>query len=244
MLCCINLVNYIRCKYNNRILISFIFFLKPMWYKVNKRFIWTQQVRPSGWKPWSNTLAYYPFISDLKDYSGNWYDFTTYSWTTTFVNNMVQSTWVLRWRSLMSQLWNNFTISMYLLHAGDSCSLQDSDDMRLCTFVFWGWANGIDFNIRYNWNRYTTSYSLSPDNKIHHVVGTKENTTYKLYVDWELKSSNVYSYPIITDKAYFHLWNIGASITKKFWNLILEKTVWTAEQVANYNNQTKSLYSL
>ena len=144
----------------------------------------------------------------------------------------------------MSQLWNNFTISMYFLHAGDSCSLQDSDDMRYPTFIFGGKSDSISVDIWYNYNRYTTSYSLSPDNKIHHVVCTKENTTYKLYVDWELKSSNVYSYSLITDKAYFHLWNIGTSITKKFWNLILEKTVWTAEQVSQYYNQTKSNYWL
>lgn len=215
-----------------------------MWYKVKRRLIWTQQVRPDIWKPWTNTLAYYPFISDLKDYSGNWYDFTTYSWTTTFVNNMVQATWLLRRGSLMSQLWNNFTISMYFLHAGASSSLQDSDDMQYPTFMFGGSSSSILLNLRYNNNRYTTSYTLAPDNKIHHIVATKEGTTIKLYVDWELKNSSNFSYTIVTSKAYFHLWNINNQLTKRFGNLILEKTVWTSKEVADYYNQTKSKYWL
>lgn len=41
------------------------------WYKLSNIYIWTQQVRPGGWKPWANTIAYYPLESDANDYSWN-----------------------------------------------------------------------------------------------------------------------------------------------------------------------------
>ena len=40
-----------------------------MWYKVNKIRVGTQQVRPSWWTPWSNTLFYLPLESDTTDHS-------------------------------------------------------------------------------------------------------------------------------------------------------------------------------
>ena len=29
-----------------------------------------------GWKPWANTIAYYPLTANANDYSGNWYNAT------------------------------------------------------------------------------------------------------------------------------------------------------------------------
>ena len=51
-----------------------------MWYKVNKIYVGTQQVRPV-WKPWSNTIAYYPLTSTttVNDMSGNNRNLTNHS---------------------------------------------------------------------------------------------------------------------------------------------------------------------
>ena len=42
-----------------------------MWYKVNKRYIGTQQVRPSWWTPWSDIISYFPFKDDILDKKWN-----------------------------------------------------------------------------------------------------------------------------------------------------------------------------
>ena len=47
-----------------------------MGYKLQKIYVWSQQVRPSGWQPWANTLAWYPLETDTKDYSWNNRDWT------------------------------------------------------------------------------------------------------------------------------------------------------------------------
>jgi len=86
-----------------------------MWYKVNKIYVGTQQVRPSWWKPdASRTLLYLPLESNATDQSWNnrsttasWITYTTNGWvmsaknswsgyinlTTSAANYLLPSTW-------------------------------------------------------------------------------------------------------------------------------------------------------
>jgi hypothetical protein len=49
--------------------------------EVSAVYVWDTQIYPAGWKPWANTLAYYPLETDTKDYSWNNRNLTN-SWIT------------------------------------------------------------------------------------------------------------------------------------------------------------------
>lgn len=112
-----------------------------MWYKVNKRYVGTQQVRPSGWKPWSNTIAYYPLETDANDASWNWHNaswvsgssYTTVSWklSANFDWNRYINTWVSVWS------WP-LTIACLFCHTDLSWSTYQT---AISTPFNWNWSS-------------------------------------------------------------------------------------------------------
>lgn len=102
-----------------------------------------KQVRPSGWVPWANTIAYYKFEDNLNDSSGKWHNATMYSWS------MSYTTWrVGKWYNVSSNwvntgvsatfFWSPFTI-MFWIKFNSIWSV-----MRLC-----GWYSSGNFDPRY-----------------------------------------------------------------------------------------------
>lgn len=59
-----------------------------MWNKIQKIYIGDHYLVYPKWKPWANTLAYYPLEENTNDYSGNWHN-----WTPTNITYTTLASW-------------------------------------------------------------------------------------------------------------------------------------------------------
>ena len=214
-----------------------------MWNKIQRIYVGDHyQVFPS-WKPWTNTIGYRPLKSNLKDYSGNGYDFTTYSGTTSYVNWMVQTTGKLSRNNLITSLGNNFTILMYTVQANWETYLFTSSDRNYSNFYIG--TNGTKARIMW-WNNnvwYWPNVDFSGGGTPHLLVWVREwGSTVKLYIDWVKVGTSTVS-AAIPSATYMVLWNVVSNtLSAKYWNLIMENRVWTDQEIADYYNQTKATY--
>lgn len=204
----------------------------------------------SWWQPWANTVGYRPLETDLKDYSWNNYDFTTYSWTTTFVNWMVQTNWKIYRNSVMNNLrWNDFTLLMYIVPSNNSSDesylfFSNNNNLAYCTINFWYWFWTYRLGWVVNWTREWNYYSASLDWNPHLLCVTKSWNSYDLYLDGVFAQNETTNVAIPAD-TYMVLWNVTSKTkTMKFWKLIIEDRKWTAQEILNYYNQTKWNYWL
>jgi hypothetical protein len=217
-------------------------------------YLGTTQVRPSGWKPWANTIAYYPLKEDVLDYSGNWNNATwnpnsftgwvaNYSWASTTLPTLLAQAkpltlsvrindwgvWV--WTHNISVLWQH-TYSWYWL----------------CLTYNMEWNNNyrVGFVLSANsWNSFLIEKTYP--NKIiwwHLVTLTRDANIANLYIDWEYIGQTTYSWK--TSNRTFYLWYDhwydGWAWNGKISELIFEDKTWTAQEVADYYNQTKWNY--
>lgn len=219
-----------------------------------------------GWQPWANTVAYYKFEWDLKDYSGNWHDLT-WRWTITYItdtwmNKQVayfqgRSSWNSTWAvstSFTQQLTpSTFCVRYKAKSNGGSypnrffmLTYNDGSWYRL-TGLITAWESNADFKIRAN-SDYKFQTWVYPDvwGWWHCAVATIWEWYAKIYLDGEYKNQNTYSTadlststPILigsNDSYYWYNWYIGTAI--------IENRIRTEQEVANYYNKTKSEYGL
>lgn len=219
-----------------------------MWYKLKRITMRPngveKQIRQSGWQPWANTVGYRPLETDLKDYSWNNYDFTTYSWTTTFVDWMVQTNWKIYRNSVMNNLrWNDFTLLMYIVPSNNSSDesylfFSDNNNLAYCTINFWYWFWSYRLGWNNNWWQWVY-YSTSLDWNPHLLCVTKNWNSYDLYLDGVFAKNETTSVAI-PSSTYMVLWNVISNTkTMKFWKLIIEDRIRTATEISDYFNQTK-----
>jgi hypothetical protein len=221
-----------------------------MWNKVKKIYIGDHyQIYPE-WKPWANTVGYRPLETDLKDYSWNNNDFTTYSGTTTFVDWMVQTNWKIYRNNIMNTVrWNDFTLLMYIVPSNNSSdesylffSSRNNLDYCSSNFGYWFWTYRLGWVV--NWSRVWNYYSASLDWNPHLLCVTKSWNSYDLYLDGVF-AQNVTENGAIPVETYMVLWNtLSATKTMKFWKLIIEDKVRTAQEISDYFNSTKADYGL
>jgi hypothetical protein len=228
-----------------------------MWYKLNWIYVWNQKVRPSGWKPWANTIAYYPLTSEttVNDMSGNnhnltnsWASFWTY-WNVSCVS--------LNWSSnyLLGNIWD---ISLY------------SHTINIWVYVKWEWMINMygqwDPNhkwwaevIQYHQSKFRYSYwydDLDSTNTYsingwHNVCAQWDRTSNKqiIYVDWVAQWDRTPTYThTIWNTQNFTLWKNSVYSEAYFnWYIseyIIENKIWTAQEIVNYYNNTKANYWL
>ena len=230
-----------------------------MWYKVNKRYVGTQQVYPAGWKPWSNTVLYYSFDNDTAstsyDNSWNWYNWTwnnnlwTYTtwkvWNATQLQN-ISNKWMLM-PTTISFPTTNYTISFFVKFTQST-----SDSAAIFSkWYFTGstWTNPYLYLYQQNWyikwdipyvqDGVYNSWSAINDWNWHHVCCVKEWTTYKMYVDAVLKSTQTSSYNI--DWWSGSQWRLNRwERTNLPWfdwlldEFILENNAWTQQYIQDY----------
>ena len=226
-------------------------FLEVMWYKLQWIYVWADKVRPSGWKPWANTLAYFPFKDDILDtqwtytLSNNWnsketiwYKFTSYA-LINIPNNVTPKTtsmWAkpisignsTRSDTQMATL-PNFT-GYYLHHKNSSLN------QKYVTFTNSSYASvtasaSVSFNQRY---LFTTVYDGTKSYGYINGVKVLESAA------WYRRSWN----PI-------WFWEDTYDWTSNYvnWQCILsdcivESEPRTADEILKYFNQTKSNYWL
>ena len=215
------------------------------------------------WKPWANTIAYYDFENNLNDTSGNWNNAT---WS----NVLYEQVWgqyVVKndnnCQIQIPQLWASignwdFTIAFWL-NAINPWSWQYPmlfglwTDTSYYAYIFYdplnnyGWWDKIVWQM--NWVHYFGTAS-SLYNSWHHLAMIRRSWTVYCYIDgtevgnfsatttfWGNWTSYIFSrYQSYNGHQYWG--NTWAKADK----YIIEKVWWSASDVADYYNQTKSTY--
>lgn len=207
------------------------------------------------YKPSSYTVGYRPFKSDIKDYSGNWYDFSIKSWSVSFSNNMVTVTERLQtWSNtaVMTNYAGDFTELWYTQSSGSTNNwfmfLFNPSDNWTSAF-FWINTNWCAWSYIYWNNQWWTwvDYSTVPT-WVHLLAFVKTSSAKILYLDWvevARDTSNVNAVGSVSGMTVMWLWRHSNWWgTARRGNLILEKRAWTQDEIQKYFSQTKSNYWL
>lgn len=209
-----------------------------MGYKIKRILAGTQQVRPSGWTPWSNTLAYFPLQWD-------WLDKV---WSFTLDNTGTQQTLWRRFTSA-SQLNTGVTWVKTLSWWVKIASASGSSWWQCWILAsYWNYVcylSAGEWKYFYAWvsNRGYTSSSVDIiDNKWHHVVITNNWTNIIWYVDWVAYNLNTPSLTSLSKYLVFKSTNNTIDVTLS--EVIYENKQRTSQEVADYYNKTKSKYWL
>jgi hypothetical protein len=212
--------------------------------------------KKKGWKPWANTIAYYPLTDDFNDHSWNWYNLTsnsvqltTISWvkcanmnnsyctSNALVTSLPYS--IVFWAKAKTSGWNKAFSIMW----------QYSWSWGWSWIMWWELSNTNNINIRY-WNATNTYSSISQtiDTSWHLYVVTYSTGWCYLYIDGTQtanpKSSltnsvlNTTPFRIWANYEWTVLWNWY------MWAVIVEDKARTAQEISNYYNLTKSNYWL
>ena len=220
---------------------------------------WTQKELKNAyiwywWSPWSNTIAYYPLESDGNDNANN-YNLSNL-WTTTF-----GTIWGIKWaifsanttswlynNSVSIPQWNNsWTVNMYIYPTSYNSSEDDVFFMWTGNYNQWFLIydlNPISISTWWSAINSTTNVSL---NTWSNIVITQSSKTYTIYVNWvsvkswTMSSANLTGTNLNLGYAY---WNDASNKRFVWWmsEFILENKTWTATEISNYYNRTKSKY--
>lgn len=203
----------------------------------------------TGWKPWSNTLVYYPLTSDLNDYSWNNHNLSIKSGSVTYSNNMATLTrvwydwWGLNWFE-----WD-FTMLAYTTNTWWNKWFYPSTNTSWYPQMWMTrWNSKIEFWYVQDWgtqNFLSYNYSAS---WVHLIAEVKTNSKMIIYVDGvEVANSSGTYQKVKPDSSQNNIWigtNVNWSWTVTYWWVIVENKARTAQEVANYYNNTKSNYWL
>lgn len=240
-----------------------------MWNKIKNIYIRTQKVRPIGWTPWANTVAYIPLKDDLLDHWPNQYTLTNSWGLVTIVNDKANigvwyfnggarllntsiSSWLPLWTTAK-------TISCYVrFNYIGSTQAQNivwfwrwwwgTDSANKSFFLYRDSSKKLAFTTWWGVNDHHTSITTS-DDTWYNLLATYDGTDYKVYVNWVLNISGT-----ITPNTDGTTIVIGWTSDSRSWyenyvtwyisEIIIENQSWTADQITAYYNQTKWNYGL
>ena len=220
-----------------------------------------------GWKPWVNTLIYYPLTSDLVDVMWNW-NTGTATWNVTFNANPWSTTWCyVQWQNNIYvtglSLWVNGKSTVTLNYWANFVSLKEyaalvwhngnydnQEPTKLISergfqFLWCKWSN---------WNCYTDAENIPLNSWYHNFGFAIDNWTIKMYIDGQKVSfkSWLYSYNIWTVQNWTselqlgYWWTYWTSRTSTWYvrDYIVETIAWSEDDFLNYYNQTKKKFWL
>ena len=205
------------------------------------------------WKPWANTLAYYPLdstntVNDLswnnKTLSNTWVTFWTYNWVD--CANYSWDKYLYRNQSLIS--WSqNFTINMWYLRWGASHNHSEilSIGSRYWSNSFMFWLNDSDSLYIWWWDNDRNTWYVTQQWQWVNVVCSHNNWTAKVYINGVLQLTATVSYSITS--SWTGIWWWFWWDRPIIWNIskfIVESMPRTAQEVADYYNLTKWNYWL
>lgn len=209
------------------------------------------------WKPGANTIAYYPLISDALDHSSNNNNLTgTVSYVTSenkqvakfsWSSHLTASSWVVSTQTFTISFWVklNSSSSEYCLVA--NANTVSSNDM---------WINITKFPNSYNiyglYGKWTSSWWMftNPVNPwgwtwVHYVSVFEGSNSIKTYANWNLLDQTSINSNIAYPSVNFSLWGSESRWRSFDWwlsEVIIEDKARTEQEIADYYNQTKSLY--
>lgn len=223
--------------------------------------------------PWVNTVAYYPLEKDWNDYSWNWHNLT-WSWTPTYTTSwgtkQVANLWGNKvWKiANLSGTYTNYTFNVWCKPTNTNTWQEIFDNYKESSWVtpsdnVYFWFNSsedskTDFFYQYRPNGWTNTYQRVywPTNRTantrYNVALTSTSGWIKIYVNWTQMVSNSTTGSIVLDSGYNTLWGRYATVAGSYLNyfsgylseFIFENNTWTAQEIVDYYNQTKSNYWL
>ena len=220
-----------------------------------------QKIRPEWWQPWANTIAYYPLtsVTTTSDMKGSWtaYDltnynvsFTTYQWVDcwVFYGNTNYESWLYNQTAPARTSWNYTFLCWFYV---------GTDTMTYNTRVQWfyGYPCSV-YNLGgYYWINNADAWSpraqITNTSQWNLWTITWEWSAVKVYLNWSLEytwTDSEYSNRFWGTHPWIVIWwsdNPWSSADKFSWwisEVIYENKVRTAQEIADYYNQTKANY--
>ena len=219
-----------------------------MWYKIKKIYQWTQQVRPYRFNPWANTIAYFPFKDNILDQT----------WNLTLTHGTMTKATV----GYSVTGWAKATTNWAVYYMWGWCNVQTNDRyINICTcdnpemgYYFSHAESKLNqaCYVAYNSSFTTSTVSVSIwTNSRHHYAISYENSKTNIYIDGvkKLEYSGI----------GYNFWNMAYLFCSWYWenkwpgswtgtaiisDYILESVWWTAQEIQDYYNLTKSNYWL
>ena len=231
-----------------------------MWYKLKRIMMRPngveKQVRPKTRNPWANTLLYFPLENNAIDTVNN--VSLTSSWTTNYTTvwwvksaEFTKSNWLYNNNVNVIPQWDvakTFSLWLYTKWSNQGWSGIAQIWSAWAWNVFWLWNYTWTANLimtRY----WSVSNTYTPTlNTWTHIVATYNNSIWKMYANWSLVVTWNTTAPTSWYSLYIwqNAWETYVAGTY-YWNIssvILELWEWTAQDVLDYYNQTKSNYWL
>lgn len=207
--------------------------------------------------PWANTVAYYPLSTDFTDKSWNGYDLTN-SWGSITTQWTVSCAYYSGSTSVNSinttaPVWATRTIACWMyLQSPTSWSA-----VGVWTGTYNASTGQHNAEVL---GAYNSNTSLS-DYHAYWVTGSTSITNQRVFLVWVVSGNDVTCYRNWTvdasgTRGYESTDSVGIKLSGRLWgsgseymkgylsDVIVESTAWTATDVLNYYNQTKSKYWL
>ena len=230
-----------------------------MWYKLKRIMMRPngveKQVRPDNrWQPWANTIAYYPLESDTSDHSGNGNNLTgTVSYVTSANKQVAEFSWSSHLTASSGVISvQTFTISFWAKlnsNSSEQCLVANADSASNWD----SWINITKFPNSYNiyglygkwtavWWMFTNPVNPWSWTWVHYVSVFEGSNSIKTYSNWNLDDQASISSNIAYPSVNFSLW--GSEIRWRNFDgwlseVIIENVARTAQEIADYYNQTK-----
>ncbi len=215
---------------------------------------------PSGWgwrQPWANTLAYRPLTSTSTTNDLSWNNNNLSSiWTVNF--------WTYYWVDCAC-----FDDNSWRLQSSSLYDINDLTWITICSWFFTDWApSDTDWKIwttewhncfwyaNWLWWYYRSDFAFGTINTTVNtesewllVALTCDKVNFTITVLWQnlnyTQTEPVQDFSMIWTN--YTIWDSPGLPRKLIWyisNFIIENKSWTAQEVSDYYNQTKSLYGI
>lgn len=231
-----------------------------MWNKIQKIYIGSNLVRPK-WKPDSNTLAYYPLKTDFNDASWNWNNLTNSNVTLTTqwgvacayfngsnaaavcsvdlsISSATFNVWINKSRNNGNERFITVTKTSPDSELWLITTKTNVGNVNWVAYIGGDIASGYNNTGIANWTWMHVVYTIWESWNSLYVNGSQVTMTYH-----RGNASAWLSYARAFSSIM--LWKHQANIAYYQWylsNAIIENRVWTAQEIADYYNQTKSNY--
>ena len=202
------------------------------------------------WKPWANTIAYYPLNANFNDYSDNSYTLTNDGWAITPLSWVSCSYFTLNWKAYNNSVsfGTTRTISLWF-------SPYQSGTNWVMVWTWWNWSinttvfavavwNNNSLDISNYYNKWVQSNTTISDGSWNYwcVVATWWNV--KIYLNWTSVKTSSFALNSGGRIMLWYRWDNGGDGRYQWYlsNVIVEDKARTAQEVSDYYNQTKWNY--